>query len=290
MQKDRRSPSGEGARTLWKLLEPIHAVVYFAPEVTAAFADRGLKGFWRGYFAARSAPMGAVGPGAVTAAFYGFHPDFVARSVPEIWSVVSPQSALEARLDGVGRCFGRLGIDEADPRWAMAASALVDALHAAPVGGRPIFAANRGLEVPDAPLPALWHAATMYREYRGDGHVAALLTNDLDGLESTVLRLAVDGTPREVIEPHRGWTQQDWSEALDRLVKRGLIDRQHQATPAGLQMHRQVEELTDDLCAAAISSLGERFAVVLDAVAPLADVAATQVPYPNPMGVPRREV
>jgi len=51
------------ARRLWRVLEPYHAVTYFAPEAHQAFKDVGLRGFWMGYFAGRAAPLGAVGPG-----------------------------------------------------------------------------------------------------------------------------------------------------------------------------------------------------------------------------------
>jgi len=55
------------ARRMWQLLETIHAVVYFAPEVLDAYTAVGLKGFWMGYFAGRSAPLGAASPEVVTA-------------------------------------------------------------------------------------------------------------------------------------------------------------------------------------------------------------------------------
>jgi hypothetical protein len=49
------------ARSLWHVLEPYHALTYFAPEARRAFEDAGLRGFWRGYFAGRVAPLGMVG-------------------------------------------------------------------------------------------------------------------------------------------------------------------------------------------------------------------------------------
>ena len=36
-----------------------------------------------------AAPLGAVGPGVVVATFYGFHPDFVARAIPEVWEIAN---------------------------------------------------------------------------------------------------------------------------------------------------------------------------------------------------------
>jgi len=51
------------ARSIWTLFEPVHAVTYFAPEARSAFEDAGLRGFWRGYFAGRAAPLGPAGRG-----------------------------------------------------------------------------------------------------------------------------------------------------------------------------------------------------------------------------------
>jgi hypothetical protein len=55
------------ARRLWEAIEPIHAVVYFAPEPAETARRIGLRGFWMGYFAGRAAPMGPVLPVATGA-------------------------------------------------------------------------------------------------------------------------------------------------------------------------------------------------------------------------------
>jgi hypothetical protein len=87
-------------RLLGVLVESIHAVVYFAPEPQAAYSELGLKGYWRGYFASRAAPLGAAGPQLVTALFGGFAPAMVGRAVPGVWEVTSPQQVQAARLAG----------------------------------------------------------------------------------------------------------------------------------------------------------------------------------------------
>ena len=107
-------------RALWQCIEPYHAVTYFTTEARAAFEAIGLRGFWRGYFAGRAAPLGAVGPGVVVATFYGFHPDFVGRAIPEVWTIVSPEQAIEARELGAGNALTRC-FDVEDPRIARAA-------------------------------------------------------------------------------------------------------------------------------------------------------------------------
>ena len=97
------------ARAMWGLLEPIHVVTYFAPEARATADALGMRGFWMGYAAQRSAPLGAVGPEIATAAFFGFHPDRLGRALPDAWHLTTPEAALAARLAGAGAALRRLG-------------------------------------------------------------------------------------------------------------------------------------------------------------------------------------
>ncbi|MDO9457144.1 MAG: hypothetical protein Q7T52_13700, partial [Nocardioides sp.] len=198
-------------RQLWALYEPVHAVTYFAPEAQQAFAEAGLRGFWRGYFAGRTAPLGPVGPAPVTALYAGFAPAMVERALPGVWDLVTPERALAVRLDGAVAALARL-TDGLDDQVAEAAPLLRAAAEAAEVGGRALGEANAGLPWPDAPLAVLWQAATVLREVRGDGHVAAQLTAGLSGLETMVLRSGHD-LDRTVLQPHRGWTDDDWTAA-----------------------------------------------------------------------------
>src|SRR3954453_21062261 len=105
------------ARRMWTLFEPIHAVVYFAPEGRTTFEAAGLRGFWRGYFASRSAPLGTA-PAAVTVALYAnFAPRMVERAIPSIWELASPDEALEVRLAASVAALARL-LQGADVREA----------------------------------------------------------------------------------------------------------------------------------------------------------------------------
>ncbi len=95
-------------RATWTLFEPVHAVTYFAPEARSAFEEAGLRGFWRGYFAGRAAPLGAAGPEVVTASFYNFAPAMVERAIPAVWALAPPATALRARRDGAIAALRRL--------------------------------------------------------------------------------------------------------------------------------------------------------------------------------------
>lgn len=278
------------ARRLWRVGEPVHAVVYFHSASADAWAAAGLRGFWRGYFATRAAPLGAVGPGPVTATFYNFHPTMVANALPEVWTMASPEVALAARLAGADAALRAvLGADADDDAIATTAAALRDALDGLPVVGRALFAANVSLPWPDEPLLALWHGLTLLREHRGDGHNAALLSAGIDGCAAHVLAAGVGGAPRDVTQPARGWSDDDWMTAAAALEARGLVDADGQATDAGASLHAEVERRTDELAAAPWTNLDD--ATLESVTTTLARLAgrvagAGVIRFPNPMGLP----
>ena len=191
--------STEFTRHLWQLYEPVHAVTYFGTQARAAFESAGLRGFWRGYFAGRAAPLGAVAAAPVTAAFFSFAPAMVARAVPDVWQRASPDQALAARLDGAVAVL-RAVLPAEPGRWEAAAGLLETAARAAVTDGRVLGAANAALPRPTDPLARLWQAATVLREHRGDGHVIALVDAELDGCQALVLRDALYGG-REQLQP-----------------------------------------------------------------------------------------
>jgi hypothetical protein len=185
------------ARALWRLVEPLHAVVYFAPEPLAALDAAGYRGFWMGYFAGRAAPLGAVGADVVHAAFYNFAYERVAKALPAAWDFAPPEAALRAREHGAVAALRRQLAEVAEgPAVARAAELASRAAAAVPLAGRVLGAANHALPVPEQPLARLWHAATVLREHRGDGHIAALLAAGIGGRESHVFHAAASGAPR----------------------------------------------------------------------------------------------
>jgi hypothetical protein len=276
------------ARALWQHVEPYHAVTYFTDESRAAFEAIGLRGFWRGYFAGRAAPLGAVGTGAVVATFYGFRPDFVARAVPDVWNIVRPEDAIAARELGADRALARR-FDVDDPALARAAALVLQATDGCDPFARPLFAANADLEWPRQPHLTLWHGCTLLREHRGDGHVAALYAADVDPCEAHVLRLAVSGVDRAGIAPYRGWDDDDWAAAADRLAERGWLDDAFRATPVGIDAHTAIEADTDRMAQGPTRALGaDDLEELLGLLRPLVAVLASSgtIPYPNPIGVP----
>jgi helix-turn-helix protein len=277
-------------RRLWQLIEPYHALTYFAPEAHEALEDIGLRGFWRGYFASRAAPLGPVDAAPVTAMFFGFHPEFVGRAVPSVWSMVSPQAALDARLEGIDRAVrGIFGEDIHSAAFSEAAELASRAAQSCSPAGRPLFAANATLPWPDEAHLALWHAATLLREHRGDGHVAALCAAGVGPCEAHVTQVAASGASPDTIKPYRGWSDDDWTMAIEQLRKGGWIDGEGTLTAAGWDRRQEIEGVTDHLAAEPLDRLGpERAGLLLEFLAPVtATIVETGlVPYPNPIGVP----
>jgi hypothetical protein len=281
------------ARSMWTLFEPIHAVIYFAPEARAAFEEAGLRGFWRGYFAGRAAPLGPAGAAVVTASFFNFAPAFVARSIPAVWDLVAPEDALRIRLAAAEAGLrGLLAGREAEVE--VAAGLLWRAVAGLDFSGRVLAAANAALPVADGAASAgesialarLWQAATLLREHRGDGHFAALAAADIDGCEAVALRCCMD-LRREDIQPVRGWTDEQWDSALAGLAGRGWVGAGGRLTNAGQAAHDAVENTTDWAAARPWARLGADATAELAAVlTPLAQACAAVLPYPSPIGVP----
>jgi hypothetical protein len=274
------------ARRLWLAFEPIHALVYFAAEPADAFTALGLKGFWMGYFASRSAPMGPVPPSVVTATFHGFAPWMVERALPDAWQRATPEAVLAARYDGIDAALRRvLGPDADGPSVSRAATLARETCYPLSAAGRPLFAAHAALPWPDAPHLVLWHAATLLREHRGDGHVSALTAAGIDGCASQVLQVGRGVADREDLQRTRGWSDDDWAMAEAQLEARGWL-ASGQLTAKGRKFRARLEAETDALAA----PHGTDAAELLALVEPLADVVAASgdIRYPNPIGLPPR--
>src|SRR3954468_22316156 len=210
-----------------RAVEPLHAHLYFAPEHDERFSALGLKPGRMSYFAGRAAPMGAVGAGVVTATFYNFSPSLVAHMIPRAWTLASPEQVIEARWDvartSLTRLLGDEVIDSAE--FAELAGLLREACDALTPEGRPLHAGQAALGCPGEPLLDLWHAATLLREHRGDGHIAALLHADLNGLEALITYTVTGrGFTLPAAKATRGWSDEEWSAESAALVERGLID------------------------------------------------------------------
>ncbi|MFH9430717.1 hypothetical protein ACH4JZ_20850 [Streptomyces sp. NPDC017615] len=245
-------------RQLWHLLEPFHALLYYAPEVEREMAALGFgtEDRWPAYFPLRAAPLGEVGPERVASAFYSFSPRMVAAHMEPAWGIAGPREVLAARMRGIDRAYRAVLGDRVEGADLAEAAALARrAAESAGTGGRPLAAANAELPWPEAPHLQLWHAATILREHRGDGHLAALLIAGLDPVESLVSFAAIGAASVERFRS-RGWSHEEWTAARERLAVRGLVEPDGTATQEGRALRRRIEDHTDRLAAAPWQSLG----------------------------------
>ncbi len=266
-------------------------MIYFAPEAGTAYQEAGLKGGWMGYFASRSAAMGPVPPQVVTATFFNFAPPMVMRAIPDAWALAEPGAILAARLAAADAALHRLLGDRIGSAEVAEAAALARAAtELATTEGRPLFGGHAALPWPDEPHLQLWHAATLLREHRGDGHVAVLTAEGITGLEAHVLIVGEGVMPRSVMQAVRGWTDEEWDEAAEGLRSRNLLAGNDEVTDEGHDLRARVEARTDRLAVSPYARLGGERTERLHALArPLAlrIVDEGGLPIPNPVGVPR---
>jgi catechol 2,3-dioxygenase-like lactoylglutathione lyase family enzyme len=239
------------ARRMFDLVEPIGALPYSSDEPNQAMFALGFTDYWDTYFAGRAAPLGSSVPaGVVHALFYNFGPGEVARHIPKVWSTTTPEAAIAARQDGCAHALRVILGDLVDtPDFTRAVELLTRAATSAPLEGRPMYAALRALPLPEEPVARLFHAASLLREHRGDGHIAALMAEGIGGLEAHVL-LALDlGIPAPTFGRIHHLPSALLSDLIDGMKGRGLIEDEETFTPAGRQVKDRVETTTDDLAA-----------------------------------------
>ncbi|OBA90082.1 hypothetical protein A5662_23340 [Mycobacteriaceae bacterium 1482268.1] len=279
------------ARRFYDRFEPVHAVTYFSPESRAAFDGLGYRGFWMGYFAGRSAPLGAVPAEVVTAVFYNFAPARVGKALPAAWDIASPAAALRAREAAAVATLQRYGLT--DNGVEAAAGLAAKAARCAPLDGRPLFAGNAALPWPTEPLAMLWHSTTLLREHRGDAHVAVLASCGLSGRESNVLHAAAGRVPPEMIMRTRDYDENQWREHQTQLAERGLLDDSGALTDAGRELKQHIEDTTDTLALSALEALDDaEVDALFRALTPItkAVVAGGDLPAATPMGLSRDDL
>ncbi|OXM62705.1 SCO6745 family protein [Amycolatopsis vastitatis] len=251
----------EAARRTWRLIEPYHGMIYFAPEAAAAYKELGLTGR-AGYFASRSAALGVVPAPVVVATFYNFNPVLVGESITAAWSTTDPAAVLAARHAAADQALrGILGDAITSPEMSRAATLLRAAAEtiAGDVTGRPLFAAHAALPWPTEPHLVLWHAQTLLREYRGDAHVAALLTAGLSGIEALVTHAASGAVPAETLRTSRAWSEDDWTGAVAGLRERDWLtgDAALTFTATGAARRAEIEKATDENSVTPYAHIGE---------------------------------
>lgn len=240
---------------MFELVEPIAAVTY-SEMPNEAFLALGMRNYWDGYFAGRAAPLGMAPAEVVHAVFYNFADGEVARHIPWVWGKTTPQEAIAVReLGSTTALRHRIGELAGSPGLVRAADLATRAAVSAPTEGRALYAGLRALEVPEEPVARLWHAATLLREHRGDGHNAALLAHGIGGTEAHVLLALSLGMRAEEFGRIHHLPKAQLAAVVDGLRGRGLVDAAGGFTDAGRETKEQIEALTDELAAPAYDVL-----------------------------------
>jgi hypothetical protein len=260
------------ARKTWRTVEPLHGMIYFVPEAAEAYAALGIQGR-DGYFSSRSAPMGAVAAEVVIATFFNFNPDLVHSAIPKAWAVTTPEELVEARFAAVDGACRRLLGDEVLASKEMARAAEI-ARHGAEdastnVEGRPLAAGHANLAWPEQPHLVLWHAQSILREFRGDAHIALLVTHGLSGIDALITHAAAGDVPAHLLRSSRGWSAAQWDAAVDSMRQRGWVTEgdDPKLTEWGAAQRQEIEDQTDLLAAAPYAALGEDDCAELRALA-----------------------
>jgi hypothetical protein len=244
------------ARRMFELVEPIGVIPYSADEPNDAMFALGFTNYWDTYFAGRAAPLGLVPAEVVDALFYNFAPGEVARHIPKVWRTTTPEAATAARQLGCANALRRILGDQVDaPGFARATELLTKAAVSAPVAGRPMYAALLTLPVPEDPVTRLFHAASLVREHRGDGHIAALMIEGIGGVESHVLAALAMDMPAEKFGRIHHLPAAQLGAVIDGMRDRELIGDDGWLTEQGRAVKQRVEAWTDDLAAEPYLSL-----------------------------------
>jgi hypothetical protein len=250
----------ELARKAHRTLEPLHVVTYFASEPGERYAALGVKGGMRGYFASRAAALGRVPAEVVIATFFNFAPEGIRKAIPSAWDVTTPEAVLEARYAGTSDAYRRILGDEVldSAEMAEAAALAREATTVLHNEGRPLYAAHASLDWPEPAHLQLFHAQTLLREHRGDGHIAALVLAGLDAVEALVTYVPTgQGLPESVLRATRGWSDDAWDAGQARARERGLLNAEGALTAAGNEMRELIEAQTDAADATPYLHLGQ---------------------------------
>jgi hypothetical protein len=237
-------------------------MIYFTPHRATAYQAIGITDQRMGYFASRSAAMGPVPAGVTVATFFNFNPAAIGRAIPAAWRMATPAAILDARLEAADRSLREAWGDEVGGPQVREAAELARAA-AERAGerpqGRPLFAAHAGLPWPSEPHLVLWHAQSLLREFRGDGHVSLLLTEGLTGLEALIVHAATGEIPGRTLQISREWSDQQWAAGTAEVRERGWLEDGEEANlnSAGRAHRQSVEDRTDQLAVHPYQAIGE---------------------------------
>jgi hypothetical protein len=234
-----------GARRLRDALEPIATIGWWSRPAADAWTALG-HDFFDGYVWGRAASLGAdVEPSVVVSAFGVFSANLLVPVYLHGRTISSREAILGARAEGASKGLREattgVGLEVID----RLSACLLEVLATVEPGPRHLFGALQSLAVPSDPHGRLWRAAELFREHRGDGHLAACAAAGLDMAEMNVLTETWLGYPLGEYSATRGFSPEQLASAESRLKDRGWMAADSTMTEAGRQARIAIEEATD---------------------------------------------
>jgi hypothetical protein len=233
------------------------------------------------YFTSRGSVMGQVSGQVVTATFAVFNPAVVIPAVEQGWTLTDAATICDARDRGAIAQLERIlgtsptGIERAN-------EILLRAFTPLRVEGRALFAGLKGLQMPTTPIGKLWRLADALREYRGDSHIAAWVSQGLDAVELCLLTDSFSGLPLRTYSATRGWRDTDFDPATESLVAKGLLDAKSGTyTEEGRKLRELIEVKTDEQMRQAIEAIGNDFDELSGLLAPWGAAIKSAGGYPK---------
>jgi hypothetical protein len=239
------------ARDLRDAIEAIATVCFWSEPSYDEYEKVGLE-FFGGYVWGRACVLGEPEGSVVASAFGVFEPGLIATLYSGAREACSLADVRRAKEAGATATLHEVlgSTDVAATLAVMRRSA-----EAADPTGRTLHAGLTSLPWPDDPMGQLWHACSIMREHRGDGHLAACAAADVNGLEANLLTEAAVGWEPFAYAGSRAWSPEAMQAATDSLAARGLMAG-GALTAAGATLRDEIEAATDRSVARAIAAAG----------------------------------
>jgi hypothetical protein len=244
---------GTPGRVLRDAIEPIATICFWAEPAYERYAANGLD-FLGGYIWGRSSVLGEPEGTVVASAFGVFEPGLVVSLYDAARAACGLAHVRVAKEAGAVESLRQVlgdpdGLEEVVARLRVVVAA-------ADPYGRAMHAGLAALPWPADPLGQLWHACSILREHRGDGHLAACVTAGLNGLQANLLTELLVGWEPFAYTASRGWSPEAMQAGMASLEARGLVVG-GALSVEGRRLRSEIEASTDRSVQPVVDALGD---------------------------------
>jgi len=267
------------ARRVRDAIEPIAMHSVWSRGTNERLAKLG-HDFMTGYVCSRAGLLGDPTPGAVVAAFAVFEPNMLTGAYEAGRNLCDRDTLLAARDESTIESLSTVldGID-VEP----VAQQLRAAVEAGSGIGRPLFSGLRDLEWPESQVGQLWRASELFREHRGDSHVAACVAAGLDPVEMNILTELYVGMAITTYSASRAWPEKALAAGVERLSDRGFVS-DGGLTEAGQAFRDDLESATDQMQQPILDALGPNVESVVEATTKWSQMCIDAKAFPPDVG------